>query len=312
MYEQFQQKQPVQIAEKYFDMCFELASRKLDPDENINLSQFTKMFITSGSTYIQEFKKNAFVQRHVPLVEKILEFGTGTKILDAGCGLGYDSIFYALLDAEVVGVDLSKNRLAVASYLKKIFEKEYPRLNVEFHYRDIFTFLEDNRDRFAKFFDVIWLTEAISHIHPMEKFFEMIKQYLSPRGLLAISEGNMLNPINYLRNKQGISKASKSRGGALEKKADDYYLHLKDYKDPVSGKEVLVADERAMTPIQMKRKLELFGYEVQKCHFRTYLPSLAVKYAGIKTVRAAEAILQRLPIIKYAATRYIIYATPKN
>ena len=47
------------------------------------------------------------------------------RILDAGCGVGTESIFWSTLrdDIEVMGVDISKDRLDVAKTRKILYER---------------------------------------------------------------------------------------------------------------------------------------------------------------------------------------------
>ena len=84
-------------------------------------------------------------------------------ILDAGCGLGSESLLFSFLGANVVGVDLNEARLKVAEK-RKLFYRDLIRGEAEFVLGNVFEVIKKQK------FDIIWMNESISHIHPAERF----------------------------------------------------------------------------------------------------------------------------------------------
>ena len=62
-------------------------------------------------------------------------------------------------------------------------------LNVRFLEEDVFKVLD------AEHFDLVWVTEAISHIDSAEAFLERVAENLGSNGYVVISDSNVLNPV---------------------------------------------------------------------------------------------------------------------
>jgi len=114
------------------------------------------------------------------------------RILDAGCGVGTESIFWASLrdDLEILGVDINAARLQTARARLPAYSRRLGHaLSVRFSEEDVFKVLDAER------FDVIWVMEAISHIDPAEAFLKKVAENLGSNGYVVISGSNMLNPV---------------------------------------------------------------------------------------------------------------------
>jgi 2-polyprenyl-3-methyl-5-hydroxy-6-metoxy-1,4-benzoquinol methylase len=106
-------------------------------------------------------------------------FGTGgtphPRILDVGCGAGYDARAYARKGAKVVGIDVSENSIAIAR--KKAATCKF--------------FVGDITDPLTKLgkFDGISCLATIMHIdvQNMKTVFDNFANVLKPGGLLLIS-----------------------------------------------------------------------------------------------------------------------------
>lgn len=89
-----------------------------------------KIFEKYGEIFVklQEKDKN----RHYlsEIIHKMMGKVKGKKILDAGCGAGFDSKIMAKKGAEVIGIDISPNMLKMA-------KKKCKGLNIKFYLRDM-------------------------------------------------------------------------------------------------------------------------------------------------------------------------------
>jgi 2-polyprenyl-3-methyl-5-hydroxy-6-metoxy-1,4-benzoquinol methylase len=97
------------------------------------------------------------------------------KILDLGCGAGYDSKIMSKLGARTVGVDLSEKSIAIA-------KKEVPAC--KFFVGDI----TDSLEKLGRF-DGMFCLATIMHVNvnQMKKTFQNIARVLKKGGLLLIS-----------------------------------------------------------------------------------------------------------------------------
>lgn len=174
------------------------------------------------------------------VTKQIIMRANQLDILDAGCGWGIYSTFFALLDASVIGVDLRKERIKVANARKEYFKSKYKmKDNLAFYNKNIFSL--NYKDKF----DIIWATEAISHISPADKFLEKSYEMLKTGGELIIADPNgfyIPTQISLLRH----------RGLKL------YYTR----KDPDTGLDIEYADERIFTLYKITKMLKKAGFKI--------------------------------------------------
>jgi 2-polyprenyl-6-hydroxyphenyl methylase/3-demethylubiquinone-9 3-methyltransferase len=110
------------------------------------------------------------------MLGRILEMrrqGRVPRVLDAGCGLGTECILFALAGASVTGIDLRPERLRLAPKRARFYEQELGvKLDVRFLLSNIFDLPERNH------YDLIWVHNAISHIHPVDTFLRFCREIL--------------------------------------------------------------------------------------------------------------------------------------
>lgn len=109
----------------------------------------------------------------------------GMKILDLGCGYGKDLAYFRDKGAEVYGIDLSKEMLALAS-------EEVPEATLT---RGDFKQLPYEND----FFDIIISRYAIQHSEHVSQVFEEAYRALKPGGELIF---NVTHPFRQLIEKK--------------------------------------------------------------------------------------------------------------
>jgi 2-polyprenyl-3-methyl-5-hydroxy-6-metoxy-1,4-benzoquinol methylase len=225
----------------------------------------------------------------------------GLRILDAGCGVGSESLMFAFLGAQVTGVDLMEERLALAQHRVRFYQSEAGRpIQVEFIRGDLFSIME------SRPFDAIWIREAISHIHPLEKFIDCAHQTLTNGGRMFVSDTNWANPLvkwetfqNYKNRLKWYHLMARRREAGLFYVQDDYY-------DPISGKDVPMAQERLFAPQAFRELLESRGFRVVEQRTIGFLPKAALvkflpqsmRLQGYSLLDSLESSFRYVPLLK--------------
>jgi len=211
-------------------------------------------------------------------VSNYLKKNKGCSILDVGCGVGNDLLYFAYCGAKALGIDINKSRLACAkeriSVEKKLFRRKN-RLNCIFENKNILDI------KASKKFDVIWMKEAFHHLEPRDKILDKLKNVTRKEGYLFISESNALNPLIQLLliKKRGINT-------------------VKEFTDE-EGNIFPYGDERIVSPYTLKKILENKGFKVKLIKFFRVLPRRISYSAGIKFTDFIEETLmiERIPFL---------------
>jgi 2-polyprenyl-3-methyl-5-hydroxy-6-metoxy-1,4-benzoquinol methylase len=202
-------------------------------------------------------------------------------VLDAGSGLGTDSIIMGAAGARVLGLDLSLERVQVARVRAARRRERDPAMEVEFAARNIFDLTESG-------FSLIWVNEAISHIDPPERFFALCREHLAPGGALMIADPNAANPPNAL-----LMYLRRGREVHIQK------------RDPNTGEMVSYAQERIFSLRRMCRMLTAAGLRVAQAESLYFVPTPLCPFAALFR---AEEVLGRLPVLRHAGLAYIVAA----
>lgn len=124
-------------------------------------------------------------KRHVKLIKGILSYANlsivelkGKRILDAGCGTGEKSVFFAKNKASVVSIDFSLNQLSCAKALAK-----KNNLKIDFFEKNI---VKDSFSDLGKF-DVVISTGVLHHTKDPYKGFLNISSVLKKDGVIIIA-----------------------------------------------------------------------------------------------------------------------------
>ncbi|MDF3821155.1 methyltransferase domain-containing protein [Leptospira sp. 96542] len=113
--------------------------------------------------------------------------GNGSRILDAGCGVGGSSIYLAKrLNCQVSGVSISENQIHLA---RENAKKAGVEQLVDFHVCDY-----KNTGYQAESFDYIWAIESVCHIANKNEFITEAWRLLKPGGKLIIADGFYSRP----------------------------------------------------------------------------------------------------------------------
>lgn len=218
-------------------------------------------------SYTRNF--NNYIKYHYSLqvseVQELIKKYTKPRVLEIGCGCGTESIWFALLGASVLGIDLSASRLSVARDRVQHMGKEFSmNLNVEFERKSLFDPDLESKGQF----DIVWMEQTFHHLEPRERLPGTIASLLRPGGYLVISETNGWNPLlqAMLIGRRGF------RTIKHYSEADDN-LHL-------------YGNERITTPFNLVKLFTRNGFNmVQKRYFRC-LPNFknVDKFAWIDSV----------------------------
>ena len=234
---------------------------------NTSYSYLTEEEAKSLSWYYHtkhnNIRQRFFSHRHAQRVEHLINAITqGTRVLDAGCGFGSESILCGIVGAQVVGVDLIEPWLNIARKRLKFYESLLGRsMAVEFRGQSVLDMQES--------FDIIWSMESISHIDPAERFVSFAYDHLHKGGRLIISDPNKLNPLIYFN----AWKSARRAGG----------LHQL-FQDPRTGEMVPITQEKVFTVFSMKKLLLSKGFVIESVHHSgllPYLPHLSIRQNNI-------------------------------
>lgn len=168
------------------------------------------------------------------------------RVLDAGCGFGSECLLFALSGAHVVGIDLRPERHAVAVKRVPFWSRETGvDLKIDIRLANVFDLSESNC------FDLIWVHNAISHIHPVDKFLEFCRELLAPGGEIVIIDVNKASIRKRFMHKHDHEHAGEGEAGLY-----------KTVKDPNTGADVVYAVERDLTLTEQCELLRQSGLEV--------------------------------------------------
>jgi len=230
--------------------------------------------------------KNLY-QSRLRYITNLLLSLKGPHILDAGCGLGSESLLFSSLGANVVGVDLNEERLKVAEK-RKLFYKDLIKGKVKFILGNVFEVIKKQK------FDIVWMNEAISHIHPAEEFLKLAHKQLNPEGRVIISEGNGGNP--YILLKRFIETGHWS-----------WTSHFVQGLETSS--KVGYAVERLFSCKQIKNILMEAGYFIGHLEFTYFIPIFPIRnYKIYKMISKLERWLERQKFSRLAALSYRVEA----
>lgn len=139
-------------------------------------------------------------KRYLKLIKEIvsytdldLRFLKNKTILDAGCGTGEKSCFFAKYSKKVVGIDFSKNQIYFA---KKLKDKEKIN-NLEFFIKD---FEKDNLDKLGKF-DIIFVIGSLPAIKNSYTAFKKLLPLLKKKGVIVLGLYHKYSRLRYRINR---------------------------------------------------------------------------------------------------------------
>lgn len=212
------------------------------------------------------------------------------SVLDAGCGVGTEALFWATLrpDVHVVGVDASTERLCTARARLACCAPRSPHpLRISFLSDDVFRVLTTHQ------FDIIWVMETISHIDPAEAFIAQARSALTPEGYLVISDSNILNPVMAWRELR-----LRLRG-----------VHHSLPMATETGAIVRTAVERYFSPGRLARLLRQSGFELVEVQLSVFFPPFLFRSEPLSAIiRRLDPVFGQLPGLRAIGGVYTLVA----
>ncbi len=211
-------------------------------------------------------------------IEARVRGNPGARVLEVGCGMGTESLWLGMQGADITGVDVRPDRLAVAKARHAVLEDQLARsLSCKFLGRSLLDLPGDEK------FDFIWMEQTFHHLEPRAQAVEKIAELLKPGGEVVISEANAWNPFlqGQLFLRRGLPKV-------VTMTSQD-------------GTSIAYGDERVTTAGALRRTLARVGiFQVSVRHFRAF-PNRAVfqSVAGLERALAAARVVPLLTHFNY-------------
>ena len=196
----------------------------------------------------RRLERNRYTRTRENFILRRVLARSSPRILDCGCGLGSESILFASLGGRVTGIALKPARLAVALARRQRWSQMLGRkLEMELRLDNLFDLSYEGE------FDIIWVKEAISHIHPLPDFFAFARRALKAGGELVITDPNAENA----RKRRWVEAR---RHGPV----------ITTFPHPRTGEPIPYADERILVIPELLADLQAHGFVIGEVE--CYLP----------------------------------------
>lgn len=141
--------------------------------------------------FLDKKRRPFFLYHFLPLwentINKLFEDNAHPKIIELGCGTGTSSLLFALLGAEVIGIDLNRTLIEICQKRKQFYEKHIGRdINACFHNANAFNFPFENHAAVDAFFSLF----AFNLMKPPDILLARLVPSLRNGGKMIISDGN--------------------------------------------------------------------------------------------------------------------------
>ncbi len=233
---------------------------RLSPENQDIFDKYYGSYKQSFSFYIKKYYSRQS-QEIIQLMEK--KDGI-SRLLEIGSGCGTESLWFAMLGASVLGIDISDDRLSVARERCDLIENNLSKnIDLTFKKENLFSLGDENK------FDLIWMEQAFHHIEPREKLPEKLFNLLNPDGNIVISETNAWNPLIQLQ-------LIKQRGFKTKKTFTDS-----------DGESFAYGVERITTAKRIAKLFMTNGFELSSIKYYRKLPN----FIGINKLVWLEKVI---------------------
>lgn len=226
-----------------------------------------------------------FALRNIKLFEFINE-NRIDKVLDCGSGIGTESILFAQRGLDVVACEVSREGISIGEKRYQYLKSKGLPGNIVFRNTDVKNILMEDK------FDIIFAQEAISHIHPAERFLELSFNAINPGGLLYINDTNSLNLIARLE---------------LFKRYKSFKYFTYDFYDHEKERYIKQAEERVFSASYLVEYLKKVGFKRVIAYHYGFIPVVRISNVGYcYPLGIMEEIISNIPILKSLSLTYVI------
>jgi SAM-dependent methyltransferase len=238
--------------------------------------------LTPGAAY-------SFAKREWRFARTIPSIDGAGRLLDLGCGLGTDAILLHLTTGvRITGIDMDDLSLETCRVRLKHYRRwlAFPDGAIE----DPVKMNATNLAFADREFDYAWSNESIEHIHPPDRLFHELARVMRPGGTVFVLNQNGMSVYERL-------KAIWTRGFRV------YYPDV----DPLNGQQILIAEERLLTPGTCRRLLGRAGFNSTRLHLNGIVPSPLARLAPSGGALAAfDRFVCRIPVVRSQASDFVI------
>jgi 2-polyprenyl-3-methyl-5-hydroxy-6-metoxy-1,4-benzoquinol methylase len=208
------------------------------------------------------------------------------KVLDCGSGIGNESLLFAKRGLNVVACEINRAGISIAEKRYQYHKSKGLSGSISFRNTDVKNILMEDE------FDIIFVQEAISHIHPAERFLELTFDAVNPGGLLYINDTNALNPIARLM---------------LFKQYNSFKYSTCDLFDPEKEDYIKQAAERLFSANYLVEYLKKVGFRRVVAYHYGFLPIMRIANAGCGyPLGLIENMFSNIPLLRSLSVTYVI------
>lgn len=244
-----------------------------------------KVFETYYGSYVRRF--SPYMQKHfIDQTGEMAAFvsaGGRPRLLEIGAGCGTESLWFALLGADVTAIDVATDRLSVARARRDWLQQRLARkVSAEFLEMPLFDFAPSEP------FDLIWMEQTFHHLEPREQVYAKLASLLKPGGRLAICEVNAWNA--FLQLQFFMQRGFQTKTSFID----------------AQGRRIEYGNERVTTWSALARGLKQAGFTITSIRPFRLLPNSNPPVGWLKWERA---IVRAIP---WLSTHYTVVAEKKT
>lgn len=176
-------------------------------------------------------------------INRLVQTLDAPRLLDAGCGIGTESLWFALNGASVTAIDIDDRFLSVGASRLADLERFCGRsLACTFERRSI--------SQMEGEFDLIWLEHSFHHMEPRNEVVQKLESLLAPGGYLVFCETNAWNPLLQWQ-----------------------FFMLRGWQTVIKHKGEQWGNERVLTPGSLSRWFERVGLQTISTQYYRVFPA---------------------------------------
>lgn len=224
-------------------LSFWLSSSVLPTEEQKTFDHYYRSYKRHFGAYVRHW-----YERQTQELMELIRDRKNPGLLEVGCGCGTEALWAAIQGADVTGIDISDDLLAVARARLKVIEcHSKDHLRCDFQQMSVLYLDETN------LFDIIFLEQTFHHLEPREKVIAKLSRLVTPRGYIILSETNGWNPL-----------------------IQAFLFKLRGMKTIIQHQGHLWGHERITLPFSIVRHFRPFGLRPISLQYYRALPNIRV------------------------------------